>query len=750
MNTEMTEAEKIRRLPWLVGGDTFNIMFVLLTFSGSVFILFLDDIGLDTAQIGFLLALVPFCGVLAPLVAPISNRFGYKRVFVSMRGLRNIPMALLIATPIVLRQYGEYGAFLWVSSIIFTFAIMRAIGETGGFSWRKEIVPDSIRGKFSATSSMTTTVASILIILVAGFVIDQGSGLGRFVLLISFGVLSGFLSVLFFARAPGDNRQAARAANTGHFAEMRGAVRDRGFLMFLLVLSLATIGSQVTMSFIPLFMKEEVGIPEGIVVLLSIGTYIGALFTSYFWGWAADRYSSKPVMQVSLILMILLPVSYMMLPRYTAASIALAMAIAFVAGIATLAWQISWTRYLYVNAIPGQKRAAYLAVYFAWFSVVVGTGPLISGRILEWTVFIPTMQIGLIYIDAYTPLFILSVILLASTMLVVPRLKAEGDVTLRRFAGMFLRGNPVRAMRLLIQYNQSGDEMTRVITTERMGDTRNLLNSEELIEALHDPSHNVRYEAIHSIGRMPGTSELRDALIEMLEGPEAELGMSTARALGRLGDPVAAPALRRSLQSRYDLIAAESARALAQLDDVESIPVLVKKMSTEPNKQLKVAYASALGKLHAEEQLPELFALLCEAETNAERGEVGLAIARIIGDEKYYLQQWRSLQSNFDTATAQALMALRKSAKKAEMPATEALLEICANCFAASESQDAIDQLRRLLENVAGDESKPALREALLRCAAALDQCGSDRLDLTLLALHALDTALNQEPQDPT
>ena len=34
MSHPVTEVEKIRRLPWLIGGDAFNIMFVLLTFSG--------------------------------------------------------------------------------------------------------------------------------------------------------------------------------------------------------------------------------------------------------------------------------------------------------------------------------------------------------------------------------------------------------------------------------------------------------------------------------------------------------------------------------------------------------------------------------------------------------------------------------------------------------------------------------------------------------------------------------------------
>ena len=45
MSTTLTDVDKIKKLPVLVGAQTLNIVFVLLTFSGSVFILFLDEFG---------------------------------------------------------------------------------------------------------------------------------------------------------------------------------------------------------------------------------------------------------------------------------------------------------------------------------------------------------------------------------------------------------------------------------------------------------------------------------------------------------------------------------------------------------------------------------------------------------------------------------------------------------------------------------------------------------------------------------
>ena len=745
MSQDLTEVEKIRRLPWLIGGDAFNIMFVLLTFSGSVFVLFLDELGLNTSQIGFMLALVPFTGVLAPLVAPISTRFGYKRIFVLMRALRSIPIALLLFTPLILQQYGQTGAFRWVAGNILVFALMRAVGETGSFAWRKDIVPDSIRGQFTATNSMVTTVASLAVVLAAGYVIDVGSGLQRFMILIGAGCVFGVIAVLFFIRTPGEDKAKQRSTDSNLLRGMWGAARNRPFMLFLLVLALATIGGQSVISFIPLFMKEEVGLTQGIIVLLSLGTYVGALITSYFWGWAADRYSSKPVMQVSLILMLLLPISWLMLPRYDAASVALAMVIAFIMGIATLAWQISWIRYLYVNAVPAENRAAYLALYFAWFSLVVGMGPLIAGRLLTASATIVSQQIWLFNIDAYTPLFVLSVVLIIATLGVVPRLQDDPNtVTFRRFAGMFLRGNPVRAMRLLVQYNQSGDEMTRVATTEKMGDIGNLLNAKELLEALEDPIFSVRYEAIHSIGRMPDNPELVTALIDVLRGPEPELGMITARALGRLGDDRAIPALRESLLSQYDLIAVNSARALAQLGDTDSVPALTDKLRSEHNRRLQAGYASSLGRLGAVELLPDLFELLCQAEGITERGEFGLAIARLIGDEHFFLKHWKPFRENFNTASAQAMMTLEKPMRRSGEEALANLTDDSAGYFGAGEFQSGTEILSGLLQQTAEIEDRGTIQDALLYCADALEETESNRPDLILLALQALDTVWNR------
>ncbi|MCC6458768.1 MAG: hypothetical protein IT328_27730, partial [Caldilineaceae bacterium] len=65
-----TNVEKLRGLPWSIASNAANTVFVQYTFFGSIFVLFLSALGLSKSQMGFLLSLLPFFGLIALFVAP--------------------------------------------------------------------------------------------------------------------------------------------------------------------------------------------------------------------------------------------------------------------------------------------------------------------------------------------------------------------------------------------------------------------------------------------------------------------------------------------------------------------------------------------------------------------------------------------------------------------------------------------------------------------------------------------------------
>jgi len=384
-----------------------------------------------------------------------------------------------------------------------------------------------------------------------------------------------------------------------------------------------------------------------------------------------------------------------------------------------------------------------MALYYAWFGVASGGGPLLAGQILNLSQDIRA-RLGVFVVDPYTPLFAMSLALLAAGVVAVSRVRGDEATTFKHLAGMFWRGNPIQALFLLIRYRFAGTEVSRLATTQRLGDTRNPLSAHELIQALGDPSFNVRYEAVSSIGRMPPEPQLVDALLTVLGDTEVELSAVAARSLGALGDTRAIPPLRRALSSGYPFLEAGSARALAMLGDVEGIPYFLDKLKNEPDPMLRIAYASALGKLRAPGAIPELFALLRQVEPEVARGEIGLALARIAGDERFYLQHWPALRADLNTGAAHAFLALQKPARHLKADDLGSLVEACVRCFAQGDLSGGVACLGDMIQRLPTRDLDESLACILGECAAGLAEFGGTRPELILLALHSLDIALRQ------
>ena len=155
-------------------------MFCALTLFGPVFLLFLDELQLDTAQIGVLLSLFPFCGIVAIFVGPTVTRLGIKRTYLALWGTRKLVTALLLLTPWVIAWYGQETTLYFVGGIVLVFALCRAGGETAFLPWVHECIPNSVRGRVGAWSGMTMTAATLLAMLIASQILKLPGGLGRF------------------------------------------------------------------------------------------------------------------------------------------------------------------------------------------------------------------------------------------------------------------------------------------------------------------------------------------------------------------------------------------------------------------------------------------------------------------------------------------------------------------------------------------------------------------------------------------
>ena len=125
MYPALTDAQKTRRLPWLLGFQGLNAFACNLCIFGAVMALFFNALGMDKSQIGFLFSLLPLLGILAPFVSSHTARMGYKRTSVIFFLVRMFPVCLFLLLPTVMEHYGRSGAFLLVACVMASFGFFR-------------------------------------------------------------------------------------------------------------------------------------------------------------------------------------------------------------------------------------------------------------------------------------------------------------------------------------------------------------------------------------------------------------------------------------------------------------------------------------------------------------------------------------------------------------------------------------------------------------------------------------------------
>ncbi|HRJ44692.1 MAG TPA: MFS transporter, partial [Caldilineaceae bacterium] len=509
---EPTTIEKLRGLRWSIGSNAANTVFVQYTFFGSVFVLFLNELGLGKGQIGFLLSLLPFTGLISIFIAPAVARFGYKRTYVTAWAGRTAIATFMLLTPWVANTYGLDVTLIFISVTVAAFSLVRSIGMTANMPWVQEYVPVTMRGKYTATNNTFASVVGFGAVTFGGFVLSRIAGLPGFVILISVGVLGGFVSTWLASFIPGGAPVPSRPEQKRQ-RELGTALRDSNYMRYLIGVALLTLATVPLGSFLPLFMREEVGLSSGNIVLLQIGTLAGGLATSFLWGWAADRYGSRPVMLWGLLLRMSLPVLWMLMPRNSPVSLYIALSIALFQGLADMGWGIGSARMLYVSIVPNDKRSDYMALYTAWTGIAGGISQLVGGQLLQLSQGV-SGQFFFLTLNPYIPLFALALVLPLVSLLIMRAIRLTESVGMGEFVGIFLRGNPFLAMSSLVRYHLAKDEQSTLQVTERLGQTRSLLAVDELLEALQDPRFNVRFEAVIAISRMPADPRLTTALVE--------------------------------------------------------------------------------------------------------------------------------------------------------------------------------------------------------------------------------------------
>lgn len=741
-----TDLDKLRRIPWYHAHSVLTSMAVLCTV-GAPLALFAAELGLAKDRIGLLGGIMPFLQVASLLSIPLIARFGARLVSTAALSARYLFLCLLLVAPAFVDRPDIAFALLMVA--MFGFSLMRAIAEGAVVPWSQEFTPISARGRIAGRNAVLyVPVALVVSWLIQGW-LDGQIGLARFYPVFVAGIVTGLAGALCLLGMRGGSRPAAVPAGESprgpRMAALAELLRDRNFLVFLAASSVQYSLIVALGVFLVLYFRD-LGLQSGALVFLSALIPVGAAVGTLAAGWLIDRYGTRAVYVVLLAGQALLFLALPLIPGELPALTAIAAAVFVLAGL-FLYPALSVAGIYLLNVIPPASKEAYTTLHYITVGLLGGAATWGAGLLLALLSSHPVVVAGIV-VEPFAALFILTALLSAFSGWAFHSLREEEGLSVRALFANFTTGHPMRALIGIQQFGGETSEDRRRELAFGLGSFGSPLAKKELIEALRDPSFDVRHEAVRALGHMAPHADVVAALQQVMDlDGLIELQYAALESLGRMRARGAADRVAGFLTNGNALLRARAIRSLGEMRAHDHTLRLRAALAGDPDRDCRLAAVSALGKIGDAESLPALVTTYLDlARDAAGMGEprskvVLLAIAKIVHCEESFAHFWRHEQRSPGEAVSDLLLGLsqvvvgRSAAVAAGLSAASSAhypgatgqswpsVVACAGLLPESAHPDA-DKVARFLAGVA-DETAPhpalvilavlALRRALRR-----------------------------------
>jgi Major Facilitator Superfamily/HEAT repeats len=639
-----TDYDRIRRLPFLYGFSMFTGAAVLIAV-GAPFTLFLTELGFGSDRIGILGGMMPFFQVFGIAFLPLIMRFGSKRVATVAFTARYLFLALFLAVPFFLPDLNTVFWVLFAAMALFSLA--RTIAEAAFVPWSQEIIPRSIRGSISGKLALFYLPVGLLVSYVVKLWLDAQMGIDRFYVVFLFAIVVGIFGAASLLGLAGGRPGANHTRGMAAFRALAAPLRDRNFALFLVSSGTQYLVFLVVNLFLILYFKEKFSVPAGQLVVMASLFLIGGALGSYASGWLVDRHGSRGVRLTTQIAQVIALVGVGLLPAGDGVTIGFLGAIFVVFGALFGASITAANVYLF-NYVPAELKESYLALAYSVDGIIGGSATFGAGYLVFWLQTNPTNVLE-VPLGGYETLLVLCAGVIGVSLVTYGLLREEGATGVKEFLRQFYAGNPVGILWGVHRYGHQTSEERRMDLAHKFGGAGSMLASEELFDALHDPSFDVRYEAIAALGHLPRSERVIIALEKMLAYDGlVELQHRALTSLGRIGAKDSGPKIAPFLGSQNVLLRARAMRTMGDIRDTGYLPQIRQAMAFDGDVDCRLAAVSALGKMKDRESFGPLLEFYRTFEnTGAEFSDeprskvILLALAKILNREGAFAQEWR-------------------------------------------------------------------------------------------------------------
>jgi endoglucanase len=331
-------------------------------------------LGATSTQIGTLASASSLLGALTPLPgAALVQKLGHRKPLIVW--VSAFVRTLFLLAALVPLFFTGYTAVYIVIGLFALRAGLSNLIHPAWVSMTGEVVPIQHRGRYFSTRNMFMALASMLLVPLAGQLIDGVGGLPGYQVSLALAFAVGLASSYAYSRIPEKPLATDVQAQRASFWQVLRS--NRTFLYFTIIMMLWTFGVQVAGTYFTVYQKDVLQSTTRLIGLLTTVSAVTSLAGQRLWGRLIDQRGSRWVMALCGLTIPVLPLIWVFVnePWH----------VIFISAPSGFLWSgFNVASFNLLLELPDQKlRTQASASYATLTNVASIVAPLIGGLVID-------------------------------------------------------------------------------------------------------------------------------------------------------------------------------------------------------------------------------------------------------------------------------------------------------------------------------------------------------------------------------
>jgi len=348
----------------------------------SPMVLYAKKLGASATVLGIIAGMMPLLVIFQIPAANHIHRVGFKRFVYAGWGTRVLFIFAMALVPLTHRFLDPQTRLILMLTLLFCFNLSRGISSCAWLPWITMLVPASLRGKYLSMDAATQNSCSFVTFLISAACLAGEPRPWQFSVLFAFSAVMGAISLSFLKRIPdADMPEDSSGSKTRvPWLEM---IRHPPFRRLLWTVFGYSVAYGGMTAFTVAFLRAEVGMTEGMILIVTAISFLGGLSSLWLLGAHLDRLGSKPVLTFCFAAWFAVLAGWICLSGHVVgASLPLLVTLQFLMGLLAALVQMSNTR-LAMAVIPVMGRNHFFAIYSVVNNVTLGIAPVAWGLLID-------------------------------------------------------------------------------------------------------------------------------------------------------------------------------------------------------------------------------------------------------------------------------------------------------------------------------------------------------------------------------